>query len=302
MVKKAIIMAYLLTCIGVLVIDVFGNEMFIHHTVNLQRRPRGFSLESSQLSLSLLSLGSLAIHVAKKKYVRFTFIAFLIILLLFSGSKGGIVIGGYVVGLVSWWRSKTLSRENSSLKLIIQFLLVGILVGGWYIFSSGITQMYSSDLREYTSIATRSTLFITVILVMFRYPLGVGFSGYLPAIVNTIPDAIRYLANNLPIPLNFEEVQGYVWALSDQNITTKVFLGDGVVWFGIPFVYIFIKFAFKIIMGLRETRNWFLLFGAVAVFLALSTYAIGIGVYSVSIFLGYVYQKVEHPSQTLDMN
>lgn len=288
-ISKYIQIAFLITILGVLFTDVleiafFADKGIFHFFPNTNMRPRGFSLESSTLSVMLVTLGLLCAHYAKRKIVRYAYLSVMLTALFFSGSKGGIVILMLVGTVVYYIKHQSLKwiKPLMFLSVIIVNLLVGVFI----------IDKLTVDIEEYTSIATRLSMAITSVVISFYNPMGVGFSGFLPAVNEYAPLSMTAIEQVFAVKFNFAEVLSYVSADSDQAVSSKTFLFDYLAFFGIPFVISFFLFNYCLMRQLL-IRKYTLLFVNIAYcFLSLCTYNSGLGFYDISLVYGVAFYEI----------
>jgi hypothetical protein len=132
----------------------------------------------------------------------------------------------------------------------------------------------------------------TSVVTMFHNPLGVGFSGFLPAINKYAPLAVDYLSRAAGGTFNFTELLSYVGADSDINISTKTFFFDNLLYFGLPFLVIFILFHRRLLAFLRRDNSLYLYAAVLFSLVALTTYVGGVGLYSFALVYGLAYRRM----------
>lgn len=258
--KKYLLISFIACSLSVFIVLAIPNfeTSFFHFTNNLNMRPRGFSLESSTLAITIGILGLLTAFFARKLFVKIFLIGMSGLIIFLSGSKGGLLI--FCFSLILSFLPK-LSSKFSITKLIIFFTMFVSAISAFLIFFTPILlRDFSRDLVFYTSTATRVTVFLSSLLIVAKNPLGVGFSGLIPNLQFTIPDIVNFLRGyTLFSNANFSEVLGYINAPSDFAIGTKTFFGDFSIYGGLPFIIAFVYFHFILLKRLSKNPDNFIL-------------------------------------------
>lgn len=282
-IRFGFIYGFMILILGLFWIDVFNNQYFLHSLPNGNMRPRSFTLESSNLSIVLLSFSTVLIDQINKIKYKIVFGIATLLILIYSNSKGGlaILIGGFVT-LFLFQIFHTLIRKKFSKLLIYLSPILFVFCIGLIFLTQRVVDELTSDINNYSSTATRSVLTLSSILVAIQHPLGVGMTGFLPALVNNIPSSINFLNKYSPTQLNFSEVNTYVDDRSDQNISTKSFLLDGLVYFGLPFPIFYLYGSILLLNKLFKKRLWVLFIGSASLILGLITFSSGLGLYIIS--------------------
>jgi len=237
-------------------------------------RPRGLSTEPSTLSVTVIAIGLLCAHFSRARHARVLFVLATIGLLIASASKGGILIlfiCTAVVVLMKWHRWYQFPL------LAIALIVVG------YTASSWVPRLFPDEGVEASgSVQTRASMMLTAVYVAEHYPLGVGFSGFIPAIREQLPDAMAAMQEETGIPLVFTETQGFL--VSSEGISTKNFFSDQLIRFGWPFVILFLVLTWKLLK--RLTRERILFVAVLASIIALCTYVPLNGQFATAILIG----------------
>lgn len=282
-IKYAVGIAFTLSCAGLLLpflgLEWFDSNSMLHATPNGNMRPRGFALESSTLSIQIVTLGLLAMHFFHNRLTKALLLIIIVVILMTIESKGGVAVFGLTVFL-----SILLLPKTASWKRMLG-IIVGVIImaNAFYFILDSVTK----DLEEFSSTATRLTMAITTVLIAAHNPFGVGFSGYLPAISTYLPDAI----NLINLPLNYGEVSSYIAQNSAKNISAKTFLFNYFLFFGWPFVIGFILFFIELVRRVRKVGSKHLLAAILFSVLAISTYSDGLGLYNVSLVFGVAFNE-----------
>lgn len=280
-IKYAVAIAFVLSSTGAL-LSFVGSEWLdsnpmLHATANGNMRPRGFALESSTLSIQIVTLGLLVMHFFRNKLVTLLSLLIIVTALFSIGSKGGVLVFSLTISLLILLLAKTASWKKI-LGVIVGMLIVLGAVN--FVFDSIMT-----DFEEYTSTATRLSMMLTAVLIALDNPFGVGFSGYLTAISAYLPDAIALLN----FPFNYAEVSSYIGSDSGKNISTKTFLFNYLMFFGWPFLIGFFLFFVALIRRVRKSNSVPLLAAVIFSVVAISTYSDGLGLYNISLVFGVAF-------------
>jgi len=273
---------------GVIWIDMLGDTMFLHGSPNSNMRPRSFTLESSHLSMVVIALTTLTISTLARPIFQIVVGLAGFAVLVYSGSKGGlaVLIAGCALLVIFYFFYALFSgRLSRWIRYTVPLFLLGGFALGY--LSHRVVDSLANDLEQYTSSATRVTLGLSSLWVLSQHPLGVGTTGYLPALVENIPIAIRTLEVYSPIKLNFDEIQGYITAQSDKEISTKSFFFDGIIYFGLPFALTFVVATFWLLKSLFSRREWVLFVGSASLILGLMVFSGGLGLYAISFALAW---------------
>lgn len=243
---------------------------------------RGFTTEGS--AFGFLVTSSILLYGASKNLNIYLFLFLIMSVLLLIQSKGALVCF-----FISYFISLMMFSKRNLVKVFVlsclMFLFLFFVVGF-------VSNLFLSDIDEYTSLATRLTLITLGIKSIFFYPSGLGFSGYYPYFYNNGYDAISFVSESFPFALDFSEVKSYFVKNVTQNVSTKSFLFDSIIVYGVPFVIIFFKFIisglkFSIIDRASLYRTILILF----LVLALTFYIPGYGSYISAVTLGIVLNK-----------
>ncbi len=249
--KNAIGGALLLTVAGLLFENYLG---WLHGIPNFNMRPRGLSAESSHLAASFALL-MIIWGATKSQKIKWLCLLSTILVMFYIRSKGGLIIVAvctvaYVILLLcSWLSAKVISLKKFS---AISLLMFTLSIVASFVFIN-LKEMFIIDILYFTSSGTRLSLALTALLIGASSVTGVGFTGYLPALVAYIPTTVNRL-KQMNIRLNFNEVLHFVHQASDTSITTKSFWLDNIVIFGIIFIFIF--FIFHLWLWIKNTNPW----------------------------------------------
>jgi hypothetical protein len=286
--------AFLVMMLGVLVSDLSGMDQvshspIIHVTVDQgQGRWRGFSSEPSMFSATVVSLGVVSAYLSKRKTVKWLVLSLTILLLLLSQSKGALMVmsaSGFVLLFLKrpgFFKLIALATVCSALTAIV----------GYWLF----TQLSVLDLAQSTmTFATRISMAIWALVVIFHHPLGVGLGGFYQAITIYLPSVMDWLYRVSPVQMNFIEVQDYVnESMSSVALDTKCFLFEYVALFGIPFIVEYMFFTIKILRSLLRQKSELLLVGFIFLLIGMSTYVNGPALYTAFYLAGTAYWASQH--------
>lgn len=289
--KRSTYLAFLLLIIGVVLCDLhlpglgtFGTHSLIHATrPEGSGRWRSFSMEPSTFSATVVSLGAASAYLSNRRKSRILSIILTFILLIASGSKGGLLVLGLSGFFILFLKKPSPLRAIAYLLVCIGLAaLTGILV--WQ-------QLNTVDMYRATgTFATRLSLAVWTAIVLAHHPWGVGLSGFYEAMTIYLPQSMDWLQRISPVPLNFSEVQEYVYG-TDVPLDTKCFLLEYLVSFGIPFLIAYLMFAKKILQTLLERKQNILLVASVFLLIGFSTYVNGLALYAAFYVMGLSYHE-----------
>lgn len=201
----------------------------LHGSVNGNDRPRGPALEASTAGAFLISMGCLAASVSKTRALRFFYILLAAVLLWTVRSKGAFAIFVFAVMAATAF-GRRISFRNIALAVLIGLGL------GWFVMRDTVQQAINEMVATgSTSVATRFTLWLTPFAALGGNPLGVGPTGYYPAISYYGLMVGNWLQDITGLPsLFFLEVRDYFFASTTEAIDTKTYMGNLVMMFGLP--------------------------------------------------------------------
>ena len=281
--------SFCIAVLGVVLCDIMKlnfltTNPLIYYRESINMRPQGFCRESSQLSAMLIAMGLLSAYFSKTVWAKAAFLALTVSLVLFSASKGGFLSLSVVAIIVILLQMK--SRPWLTVFLVP---IGGAIV---YFVYGFISLQFAGNIAEYASITSRLDLAITSVITAIHNPFGVGFSGFLPAMDKYIPAASEFIQRMSGINMNFTEVISYVMSGSDEYIGTKTFLFDFLIFYGWPFLALYLWFNYKLFQHLRDSKNIILLAVLLYVFLAISTYKNPNVIYNISLAYGVIWYEV----------
>ena len=291
-VRTAFGVAFFVSLAGI-VLNNLSIISYFHFTESLNMRNRGFALESSHLSVILMTTFPVFFYNARSKLFKIILLGLFILSFVFSDSKGGLgslFIAIIILSLLLLFKNLINSRfeRRSFLYSGLSIAVIIIAIGSYQIIDATV----KNNVELYTSFPTRISGAITSIYILAKNPLGVGTSGFLPAFIEQLPYGIRATQLFFPDFTNYNEVESYTYQTSDENISTKSFFFDGIISFGILFVLVYVSFFFFVVAKLVSRSEYFLALFTINLFIAFILYTGSLNLYSSTFFLGFVYSKV----------
>lgn len=283
---KYIVVANVIHIIGWFLSDILKINLghMIHYMNDADySRFHGFTLESSYFCFTAVILGILSTYYIKNKMIKIIFYLFIVIFVVFGGSKGTLVCI-----LISLCFYIVLSKKyNLGVKLI--FLIGVILIsflGIYYI----LLDSFLLDLEESTSFASRFSSILSAFYILSDYPLGTGFGIFLPVYKVVIVKAFDLLNMYIPgIVLIYDEINNWITNENGEGLVIRSIIFQFIAYFGIPFLISFlyyIKYMIKNILY-DEKNLWLFTF----IICGLVTFA-GFN-YDSIIALAIIYSKIE---------
>jgi hypothetical protein len=232
-------------------------------------RPRLLSPESSYAGGVIAVFGFLVLLTSRRLLEKLSVMVCIALGLWLVGSKGGALVFAAAVALAHlWhaWRDLMAKRLRSFLVMVTLLTVFAVLVRP--LVESAIAGL-RGDLALTSSVATRSTLLVSGVVVLLQQPLGGGFGSYLAF----APDWIRQslgLIGGFFGPQNLFEVQGYLLSTNDTTFAPKD-LPTTLIWFGGWFGLLL--YLFLIVVLLSRVRRQPVMAKAGALFFVLATTA-----------------------------
>ena len=290
-VRIAIYLAFCLTILGIVCEQMLGAKAIplLQVSRSLDGRPSGFSTEASTLSVQIVASGMLAAHFLERRWLKWSVIAATCALLVFGGSKGGLIsllLCVIVLGIVKM-RSSILS------KILTLFVVLPLVYFGSLYILSIFGTMVDANITQ--TIATRSSMAVYALITVAHNPFGVGFTGFLPSIPRYLPQAIDIVQHTFPFPLGFSEVKGYLYP-PQTDADCKTFFFDYLVFFGIPFAIVFFRFVVGLLTRLFRCQCYWLFVGVLFSVMALMTYYSSINAWTLPLLFGisiYEIKRIE---------
>jgi hypothetical protein len=260
----------------------------LHFTPTPDLRPRGLASEPSEFSITAVAFGLLSTHVAQSRVSKVILFFLTVGLLVASGSKGGIstlFICGIIVSIIKWH-----SKWYQVAALTLLLFPVGI-VAIWMI-----PNLFPEDsLSVAATVPTRLSMLFCAITTIEHHPFGVGLPGFLPAVATYLPGAINTTQSMFPVPLNFSEVTEYM--TSADMVSTKTFVFDQMMRFGLPFGVFFFLFVSRLIKGLVARKQIVMTIAVLASTIAITTYIPGTGAFPIPIVFGVALSQMKKCSE-----
>jgi hypothetical protein len=267
-------------------LEALGQSQIVHVTPDPGTgRWRGFSNEPSIFSATVVSLGVAAAYLSKGKKSRNIVLLLTLILLLFSQSKGALLvlgISGFVVLFL---------KRPSFVKFTLYLALCSVAAAfvSYFLFQ----QENAAELMDASiTFATRISMAAWTFIVIAHHPFGVGLGGFYQAITIYLPGAMDWVSRVSPLPLNFSEAQEYVNGnMTGLPLDTKCFMLEYIAMFGIPFIVVYFKFAKLMLKTLLKRNQNLLLIGFIFLFIGMSTYVNGLTLYAGFYLTGLAYRQ-----------
>jgi len=284
---------FLSDVVGLRALDGFP----LHASVNGNDRPRGPALEASTAGAFLISMGCLAASVSKTRALRFFYIILAAVLLWTVRSKGAFAIFVFAV------MAATAFGRRTSFRNIFLAVVIGLILG-WIVMGDTIQQAANEMVATgSTSVVTRLTLWLTPFAALTGNPLGVGPTGYYPAISHYGLIVGNWLQDITGLPsLFFLEVRDYFFVSTTEAIDTKTYMSNLVMMFGLPGLSLWVWgngwLLWKVIRS-DHANKLYLIAALTYVFLAGSTYVSSTQLFNMAAVYGvslYVVRKA--PSST----
>ncbi len=288
--RFAIFMAASITLAGVALGALLGPDSMriLQVTPDAGGRPRGFCTESSTLSVQIVCVGMLCSHYLLRTWKKVVTGVITGGLLIYSSSKGGLISLLLCVLILALMRS----RASVFSKILAGIVVSPILVFGVLLVASRFSSLVM--LNQTTTIATRVSMALFSGVVVLHNPLGVGFTGFYPAIPRYLYSAMWTVQSWFPFPLAFTEVREYLTP-PFKDADCKSFFLDFLVFFGIPFAIVFFRFGNNLLQELLAHRLFSLFVAVLFAFLALFTYYSTMNAYTVPLLMGIaIYETRRH--------
>jgi hypothetical protein len=289
--KKYFLLAFFITLFSIFSSEI-SESVFFHASLNGNMRPRGFYYESSHYAMALFSFGLISAYFCSGVR-RYSVLFLMLVGILYAQSKGA--IGVLIIGVFSIFLLKIINQNHTNWKL--SFLLFILIVPSLIIMLSYFQNIMSLSLNDdlSTSIATRLSGFIAGIYAIIYFPFGVGFLSYESGLRMLLKLSTDFMAINLAFPLNFSEVNEYIYNADAKGISTKILLSNLVIVFGIPGLILLIITGYRTIKRLVQKNEYFLVFNFLIGILSLSIFLDGISMYPIFMLIGvsvyYAYRK-----------
>jgi len=210
-------------------------------------RLRLFAMEPSQAGILYFLIGLMSLFLSKNAFVKFIIIVVLTIVLIFIQSKGLFI--SIILGLAVIVISNFNKLRYVFVSLIFLFLFMSIFF--LYILPSLII-----DIERFTSFSTRFSGLISIILILFNFPFGLGYGTYIYYYPELILKSYEF-ASAL-----FYKFFGFLLSPNEildifyygENIGAKAGIPQSVVnngWFALIFWFILFRNSFLYIKNLK---------------------------------------------------
>lgn len=250
--------------LNVLSPEFMAGTGMVHYTPALSPdRMRGFTLEASHFGFQFSCVFLLMARVYKKYALMILSLLFLMVL--YSSSKGalvGLLVAGFSACLI-FFKVPIATYVLS----VLGFSFFGYFFLGDFLYS-----VFSSDIEQYTSVATRLAVMFTSLISVIYHPLGSGYFGFMPAIYEYGPYAASFMDSIGLGYLNLAEFYLYLQAGVAEGVSTKSFFFDMLVFYGVPFFVLFFYGAYRIFIPMFLARDILLVMFFVYFFVAIFSY------------------------------
>lgn len=266
--KVGVFIAFLIHVSSVVVSDIMLiNDGFLIHSSYIEYgRLRGFCSESSWFAYTLVILGSMLFALMNNKIIKTLVLILIITLTISSGSKGGIICLLLVCAIMLYRLT-----NNRLLKSVTIMLFV---IGCIFLLPAYFWYLFKDDITNYTSFATRSSTLVSALWMLFKYPLGTGFGAFTLIFRDNLMDSLRWVENLVGLHLNSSEIERMVYMdIYEKGVTIKSIIFQWTTFFGVPFVYVFIKKIRKYYIILKRKNEKFLCLMAIYLLIANLTYS-----------------------------
>jgi hypothetical protein len=253
-------------------------------------RPRGLTPEPSEFSITVITLGLLTTYVTESKVGKGVLLGVTVALLIASGSKGGILTLFLCLILlcIVKWHSRWYHVPG------VVFVLLPLGLSLIWVLS---VLFPNAVVYETTTVPTRLSMLLCALYTVRHHPLGVGLSGFLPAVGTYLPGAMDTLQSFFPLRLDFSEVVEHL--TSSAMVSTGTFFFDQLMRFGVPFALGFLVFVVTLLKRLTATNQWILAIALLAAALAATTYVGAFGDYAIPLVFGIAFSKVRNWTESL---
>ena len=289
--EKSLEKALLVFSLSILIIYIFNlllpnifnvTSFFQGSYAHSPHRMRGFTLEASTFGFQVGIAGIfLARYFALNRLLSFVIICIAIFL---TTSKGGLITFSLAFFIAILLHKKTV--QSTKTLLLFSFLALSPIL-----YLEVLLPAFATDIEKYNSSATRSTMILVSIFSLFEHPFGVGFFGYLPSIYENGKEVIQSIEMLMPNVFDYKEVTTYLYFGAVKGVSTKSFIFDWLIYFGVIFLYYLYNVVKWYISKLKEFDFYFLV---VFLFILMSvTFYLPIdGRFIVPLVLAFLYKSV----------
>lgn len=229
-------------CIFEFMNPVLFNKMFHGEYYN---RIRLFTNESSFTGSIIMVYGSLSLYYCFN-YLKKILPVFILIIIFFiytSASKGFLL-----VLLISGILYLLTSKIKIKYKIILLFIIV-ILSN---LILPNVIKELQGDIKNYSSFSTRVYSILIAVMIMFKYPFGVGNFIYLNIYPRELKNYLYLLTNK---GLNISEINMYIYAKTDEAIAAKSGIFQYGLYWGIIGTILFLTILFKVYSYIKKSKN-----------------------------------------------
>jgi hypothetical protein len=297
--RRSVITAFVIALLAIPLSDLhigggtgsLAHSALLHATDNPDRRWHGFSSESSVFSILIITLGMASAHLTGRRLLKFLFLALTVVALIGNQSKGGLIsllVSLPIIGILRI--SGTWKKVLAGVVLIPTTIMVT---------SAGLLYLFPLNVvTDSTTVSSRATGALWALDVFAHNPLGVGFSGFYPAVREYMPSAMEAVDAHSPIRLNFTEVAQFIE--TGEDASSKVLVLDYLVYFGVPFLIVFVVALWRTVRALLIAKHTILLSALICVLIAICSYVDSVVIYNLPLLLGiciYERRKIENSTR-----
>ncbi len=283
-IQLSILIALGISIAGYILVDILGIFAFpsFFQASHAVTTPRGFSLEQSTLAASIVILCLINAAIANKAIFKILIITIAIIFtVIITNSKGTMICLIMALGLTFTFSS----GKNILFKILTLILIVSLT---WFVIGR-LSERFNIDIADSTSTSTRSILILSSIASVTQNPFGVGYSGYIPAIIKYMYPTSEFMRNSLLPNTNISELESYIQREGKQALNIKSQFFEYLMVFGIPGLIVMIIFHIKLyrkITKFPKDKSTYYLFLFWFTLLSLMTYMPALGIYLYTIAYG----------------
>ena len=268
-----------------------SSEIF-HFSINqgfdlLDNRYRGFSLESSTLGATFVIISLINIELLKNKYLKtLVFFLTLIISIFILESKALIPILIFLIGFLTILKYKIYGF------ILLTAIFVLVMIGGESVIGVIDDIVYSpfrADIASSTSVVTRVSTILASLDILLSNPFGVGFTGYIPAFLNSLSSSTTLITGLFDIPINTNEVDEYLRQNNFTAVGAKSFFFENIIIWGFPFIIFWFYLNLKLISALIILRKFNLAILCFYCFISLNFYTNIVNMYVYAIAYGLMF-------------
>lgn len=250
-----------------LLIELNNSQLFnnLFHNGQSYNRVRLYTHESSFTGPIIVVYGFISLYYCmkyNKKIVPFI-ILMIGIFVINSGSRGFIIMLLLSIAVLV-----VISEMKFKYKFII--ILLGVLSS--MLLLEPVIMSLKNDIENYTSFSTRIYTIAISIVMIIKYPLGVGNFIYLKLYPQELLNNIKYMYKT---SLNLTEINSYIYATNDKNISAKSGLFNYSMLWGIPSIVFMTKYFYfvkKKLFNSDDKNKYILIYAYIYLILAIITY------------------------------